>query len=633
MIEDNRVFRSKIDYLVLLPLGIALFLVPILVQVIEVELSLIEQVALYDGQFYYDFFSRPKAFVVIVCSLLGMGLFIGDLRSYTHPKLQKFYLLILVYIGLVIASTTSAKYLDYVHQNFSTIIYNLDIVVEQTKNISWFGYANRTEGAYTIMAYLGLMMVAMKMIKEEWQYKALITISLCSALILTLIGLSQYMGMDIFRTEFGKFAMGVFGADVDLNLVSFEFEPHRIYATLYNPNYVGSYVALLLPISVISVLWAKKNWQKVLFTLVALLLLVNLYGARSLTGMVGVGSVVLPLVYLLRKYIMSYKKQVLVITILCVIASTLVIMFTNLPLAAKIRGNFSTVTSEVEYLKLEGNDVEFIKQIDKGMLIKTQQKDLYILRVAAEEYLFADETATAIPLKFVEDIEFLGKTIRQGGFYEIDHSSYRGDQVFLFNGGEVMNIVLDGKVITLQFIEDNAFVLGHSMNAYNPTYEVPSIGFENSQSLASFRGYIWSRTLPIMKENILIGTGPDTYALVFPTYDVIGMVNSFNETAFAVDKPHNMYMQMWVQTGMVSLLIFLAINILYMIGFMKTYQIFEEKSYLRYLSIGLFCGIFAYLVTGIANDSVVPVATIYWIFLGLGISLQIKAYGSDNRQK
>lgn len=617
--------RSKMDYLKILPLLVALFLVPIVVHIVKVELSLIEQVALYDGLYFYDFFAKPKAFIAIICGALAMILFVLNLRSYTDPKLQKFYLLILAYIGFVVASTVSAKYLNYTHQNFSSIIYNLDIVVEQTKNVAWFGYANRAEGAYTIMAYLGLAMLSMKLVKEEWQYKWLITASILSALVLGLTGLSQFMGMDIFRSEVGKFLMSLFGTDVDLDLVSFEFGERRVYATLYNPNYVGSYVALLLPVVVASLVGVKVRWQKVVLVITTFLLVINLYGSGSLTGMIGVTSAVVPIIYIIRKTLWKYKKQVLVAFIALVIGSTLFIAFAEVPIATKVRGNFTTVATEGEYLNQAGNSIESIKQIDQGIMIETEEKSLYILKVGEAEYLFADDTATAIPLKYVEEVSLLGKLVKKGGFYEIDHKAFRGDRVFLFNGGDVMNVILQGKTISIQFIEENAFVLGHSMNAYNPTYEVPSIGFENAQSLASYRGYIWSRTLPIMKDNIFIGTGPDTYAIVFPAYDVIGMVNNFQETAFAVDKPHNMYMQIWVQTGLLSLIIFLVINLLYMMGFLKTYHLFEKKSYLRYISMGLFCGIFAYLVTGIANDSVVPVATVYWIFLGLGIGLQVKA--------
>lgn len=32
--------------------------------------------------------------------------------------------------------------------------------------------------------------------------------------------------------------------------------------------------------------------------------------------------------------------------------------------------------------------------------------------------------------------------------------------------------------------------------------KVESFGFENSQDFATYRGYIWSRTLPLLKEHI-----------------------------------------------------------------------------------------------------------------------------------
>jgi len=41
------------------------------------------------------------------------------------------------------------------------------------------------------------------------------------------------------------------------------------------------------------------------------------------------------------------------------------------------------------------------------------------------------------------------------------------------------------------------------------------------------RGYIWSRSLPLLRNTILVGYGPDTFAMNFPQHDIAGKVKAY----------------------------------------------------------------------------------------------------------
>ena len=47
------------------------------------------------------------------------------------------------------------------------------------------------------------------------------------------------------RTEFGKFIVG--GTKIGPH-INFSIDPKRVFLTISNPNYVGSFIALALPI-------------------------------------------------------------------------------------------------------------------------------------------------------------------------------------------------------------------------------------------------------------------------------------------------------------------------------------------------------------------------------------------------
>lgn len=152
---------------------------------------------------------------------------------------------------------------------------------------------------------------------------------------------------------------------------------------------------------------------------------------------------------------------------------------------------------------------------------------------------------------------------------------------------------------------------------------VPSIGWENNLAFGSGRGYIWSRTLPMMKETLLIGHGADTYCIYYPHQDYVGKYNAKWNINMIVDKPHNMYMGMWVGTGMISVLAFMAMLLIYAIQSIKLYWRIDLKSFTEYAGYGIFLGIVAFCVTGLVDDSSVSVMPMFYGLLGVGMSINI----------
>ena len=100
--------------------------------------------------------------------------------------------------------------------------------------------------------------------------------------------------------------------------------------------------------------------------------------------------------------------------------------------------------------------------------------------------------------------------------------------------------------------------------------EIPAAGFEDKLHFASRRGYIWSRTFPLLSKHLLLGSGPNTFVYEFPNDDYVGMKNVGYDGS-TVTKPHNMFMQIFVQTGLLSLLAFLALYGFYFAECMKLY--------------------------------------------------------------
>ncbi len=151
------------------------------------------------------------------------------------------------------------------------------------------------------------------------------------------------------------------------------------------------------------------------------------------------------------------------------------------------------------------------------------------------------------------------------------------------------------------------------------------IGFEGKEKLGSSRGYIWSRTLPLLKNCLLTGYGADTFTYVFPQNDVLAKYYSYADFGegfyVTVDKPHNMYLQIFYGNGLIALIAFLAICVFYLVDCFRLYALRREYRPEQIMGAAVMLGVVGYLAAGMFNDSVVHVAPVFWILLGVGAAL------------
>jgi len=151
---------------------------------------------------------------------------------------------------------------------------------------------------------------------------------------------------------------------------------------------------------------------------------------------------------------------------------------------------------------------------------------------------------------------------------------------------------------------------------------IKSFGFVGKERLASSRGYIWSRSLPLVKDTLILGHGPDTFAAYFPQQDIKGkMYAYYGDMWQLVDKPHNLYLQIALNTGVISLMAMLALFLMYIIKSFKLYYRSNFDDFYSIAGLAIFLAVCGYLGAALFNDSVVSVAPVFWVLLGMGISI------------
>jgi O-antigen ligase len=130
----------------------------------------------------------------------------------------------------------------------------------------------------------------------------------------------------------------------------------------------------------------------------------------------------------------------------------------------------------------------------------------------------------------------------------------------------------------------------------------------------SSRIFIWRTSLPILAERPILGSGPDTFAHAFPnlTEEVKPYFNNI-----IVDKAHNEYLQMAITLGIPALIVYLlSLYEIIRFNFMR-YMREQELNHLKIFSILFVIVIISYMIQAFFNISVVSVAPLYWMLLGL----------------
>ena len=78
--------------------------------------------------------------------------------------------------------------------------------------------------------------------------------------------------------------------------------------TLYNPNYVGFYVALTVPVLLTLLFAVKKIWQRIASALLIIAMLLILFGSQSRAGIVAlVVSLFVMLLCMRKVFIKNWK--------------------------------------------------------------------------------------------------------------------------------------------------------------------------------------------------------------------------------------------------------------------------------------------------------------------------------------
>lgn len=577
--------KSKLkNFIYLIPLILIGCFVPLIVHFKEIPLNDFYFYHWKGNKVHWDLYSYYKAVFVIKLSLIALAfMFIKLYFEKKEIKRLRIYIPIAIYTIMVLLSTIFSEYSD----------------------VALNGFIDRFEGCLVIVSYIVILFTAVNTIDSEKDVKNVTVFLIIGACIACVIGVSELFGKGLLFTEIGKRIM-LFGKYDSLGkTITTSRAPHEIYSTLYYKNFTGSYMCIFFLMTFGLFIVSENKKVKILLGCVCALVFSNLLGCLSRAGWTGSIFGVIVLIIMFRKKLRKNKFYIL--------SEVLVFIFVFIGVNHVNGGKLlhQTKRMDIEYER-QGSSKKNYEISSQGTLLNIKENNigLNLFIDLGDSIVFYDNNKNKLNVKLD----------KKNNSVMIDDDKYKDYSFKIVPVNNEKILIFQKGGLKINFVTDNGEVkYVNNLGIEYDIKKVDKINIGKWEKFASGRGYIWSRSVPLLKDTLLLGHGPDTFLLYFPQNDVNGKLNGLGDPYIIVDKPHNMYLQQGINTGVISLIAFLVTMLMYIIQSIKIY--FKSKFEDTYSKVGV-CMLFSvvgYLVAGFFNDSIVCVAPVFWLILGIGI--------------
>lgn len=583
----------------LFPLIFIMVVIPLIVRTYPYYSNLSSYPWFTTEDFQVDFFLHGKS---VALNLMGvyMLIMLGLYALLGNIKKRSPWILIPVAVYAVFAFASS--------------------VFSPYSSFCFHGAFEGFETVWSVLTYCLIVVYAYYMIRSAADVRILLYSFSFGVLILTIIGVFQAAGNNPLSMPWiTDLTIPAQYRDALSGIIEYNAGN---YLTLYNTNYVGVYMSMVIPVLLFLLLDFSKNRSfssikysvcTILNTVVFTVLLIGafycLHKSNSEAGILAlcIGMIMVPVV-LYRKI---WKHKIITLTVL-VITGVVLSLIWKPYLSYAFQRLSNQFTSEKKTYDLTGIHVDpegvtfTYKGADITFCMEEADEDYWVFRaydgngesieVIGDSwiFLFAEEPYSDFSI----------------AYYPIDY--YLSMSISLGNN----NWVFSNQTGT------GTYQLYNIYGKWADLAEPEKISaLDGRESLFSGRGYIWSRTIPLLKQSMIFGSGADSFIFVFPQLDYLGRSYSGYADNQVFTKPHSLYLQMAVQYGIPALLAFLVFFGMYFVQAFRTYSKKILDSFEAKAGLGIFVGIVVYMISGITNDSMIVVSPIFWSLIGIGIAI------------
>jgi len=476
------------------------------------------------------------------------------------------------------------------------------------KLFAFSGGFEQFENVFVRMGYALIVYYVFLILESETEVRYILYVLTFSTISLGLIGTLQTFGFDVLDTEFVKDLIlpSSLAAQVSTKLAS-----NTAVMTLYNPNYVGVYVAMLFPLYATLILFSKKWKEQLVYSLTLVLLLISLYGSGSKAAFLVIAVELFVLMVFMRRPILKFWYLVIPA------ATALVAIFL---LVNQARDNVY-IDRIQQALKLRKTEyaLESIETKDDGVYIRYKGNELVVGLEEQTEgvytFLVFDGDGNRIEMKQKDDYYS----------YQVEDERFEGFEVSLKLHGDAticVQVLIEGHawIFTNQYDDTGEYYYLTEKGKFDKLRMAEQVLFNDYERILSGRGYIWSVSIPLLKKYFVLGSGADSFVTAFPQQDYLRLWrNGFAEQVMS--KPHSLYLQVGVQDGVIALLGMLVFFGIYLIQSVRLYINTKFESFYEQAGVAVMLGVLGFVVMGISNDSSTTVSPLFWAIAGLGVYL------------
>lgn len=585
------------DYLIGILLIFAVGIIPFIVRLSVIPVTEYELGTIRSSEQIADVFSYCKSIVICIVSALLVITIFADTVTDSHEKKFNYknplFILTLVYVIFIILSTVFSKYGE----------------------IAMNGISERYEGMWVLLGYVTLFSAAIYYVKDDFKLKFVIFGIFLSVALVGFMGFFQFIKKDPFVTDFyNKIILGKYYGNVGDIRIMFE----NVYSTLYNPNCVGMYTAMMTSFMIVlAVMLPVKSILKYMSLAFSILMFINLIGSESAGGIIAfVCTIIFLCIVAVIYFVYNKKYKDISKSVLFILLTFVVVFGTVIATNKDIKEKISYIADELANSDNQESDYFYKDFSVEGDTAKIVTKDgtITIIYDGTNYKLLGYDGNELVPSEQID-----GSQDNSGMFYKYNIKGIMNPQVQIAGN----YVVFNGSEITFMFeYADNKLMpISKGREIVDINKEIPAVGFKGKELFATGRGYIWSRSIPMIKNSLIIGTGPDTYTLEFPQNDLLGKTKFLGNPYVIVDKPHNLYLQTAINTGLISFAAMMGIFLLYIFTTLKSILFNEGSKNMLCFKVAFLGAVIGYMVSGLSTDSVVSVAPVFWIILGTGFAV------------
>lgn len=610
---------TKSDINKLLPMLIALCLIPFVILTKDYQTEFSEFVWFNMTEIsQIDSFEHAKSICVVVMGVLAaIVILFAEWKNHKQKKRLfencdvKILVLCAIYFVMVIISSVCSSY----------------------PNLAFTGGGyGQWQTMWVLLANVLLFLYAYMFVDSENKVSVVIKCFMVTVGLLALIGVMQTTGHNPLSWDW---VQKIITSQSSVNGISFKEGISNVIITFSNPNYVGPFVALVLPVAAAFVaIRASKEDGKTMVCRIAGIaiiagLFVSLFGSSSSAGAIAVftgavAAAILILVNVLAKEVSESEREesrgnrrkqgaIIGAVIVVILVSGIGVSRTEF---------FKNTVNKLLQGSEDTRNIASIVNSDKGLEVTLRNNEEFVLAPAYAEgknvsFQAYDSENQEIPVEWsAENSRFVLKDERFQmvslgiANFNVDNQVYPGFRFY-----DTPN-----QIEWIFMYKDNEWQYYTPFGKFTKLHKVESFGFKDYQNIANRRGFIWSRTIPLMKTYWFKGIGPNAFIIAFPNDDFVGSKRVGGNTTL-VDKPHNAFLQIYIQTGGISAIAYAGLWIFYICGSVRLFWRRKHFTDTEKIGFGLMIGIFSFAVAGLTNDTVVGSQNMYWILLGTGFAV------------